>query len=534
MGTGDVLLELRGISKTFGAVQALDGVDFAVEAGRVHALVGENGAGKSTLIKIMTGAYRRDAGRMTLDGEPIDFRTPQEAQAHGVVAVYQEVNLLAYSTVAETLSLGREPTRFGLRFGFIDHRRMNAEAAALLRAIGLQVDPTVQVGTLPIALRQMVAIARGVSLGAKVLILDEPTSSLTPAEVALLFDLIRKLTAQGTGVVYVSHRLDELYTIGDSVTVLRDGRLVETRPLAGLDRLDLVCAMLGKRRDEVERGATAFRAAAAAAGRRASDRAQTQPAPPLLEVRGARSSGVLTDVSLTVTRGEIVGLAGLLGSGRSETAHLLFGIAPLEGGEIRVDGAAAIIPSPRAAIARGFALLSEDRKRDGIVPDLSVRENLTLAALPLLSRFGIVSAARQRRVVERLMDQLRIKAASPDQPLGQLSGGNQQKVLLARWLCRDPRLLLLDEPTRGIDIGAKSEIQFLIAELAAQGLAVLMISSDLEELIEGSDRVVVLRDGRTVATLRRGQISEAAILSAIAARPSPSSSPPPTPAGTGP
>jgi monosaccharide-transporting ATPase len=515
---GAILLQLRDITKTFGTTRALDGVAFAVEAGRVHALVGENGAGKSTLVKIMTGAHRRDGGSMVLEGGAVDIRSPQEAQARGIVAVYQEINLLAYSTVAENLFLGREPLRFpgrvGRCLGWIDQRRMNAAAGALLRDLGLELHPTARLDTLPIAQRQLVAIARGVALGAKVLILDEPTSSLTGREVALLQAIIRRVTAAGTGVVYVSHRLDELYAICDEVTVLRDGRLVQTRPLAGLDRLDLVCAMLGKRREELERPGPAFE----------TDRAPAPPAtsrggaPPFVELLDGHS-GALVAVSLTVGRGEIVGLAGLLGSGRTETAHLLFGVDPLEGGALRVDGVPVRITTPRQAIARGFALLPEDRKRDGIVPQLSVAENLSLAALPLLSRFGILSRSRQRTVVDQLMARLRIKASSPEQPIGELSGGNQQKVLLARWLCRQPRLLLLDEPTRGIDVGAKAELRAVIAELVKGGLAVLMISSELEDLIEGSARVVVLRDGRTVATLERGRIEEGEILRAIAAPP---------------
>jgi monosaccharide-transporting ATPase len=504
MTTPPPIFELAGITKAFGGTPALAGVDLTLEAGSVHALVGENGAGKSTLIKIMTGAYRRDAGTITLEGRPVSFRSPHEAQAHGVVAVYQEVHVLSFSTVAETLFLGREPTRFGL----IDHRRMLAMAAAVLARLGLDLDPAAQVGELPIAQRQMVAIARGVSVGAKVLILDEPTSSLTTREVAQLFALVRRLRDDGVAIVYVSHRMDEIYALCDRVTILRDGRRVATRSLEGLDRLDLVCAMLGRRREEIEAGATSFHGGTGVA---ASADA------PLVTVSRARGAGRLTDVSLAIGRGEIVGLAGLLGSGRTETAHLLFGVARLEGGEICIGGAPARIASPHDAIARGLAFLPEDRKRDGVIPDLSVRENLTLAALPLLSRLGVVSTARQERIVDDFMQRLRIKATSPDQKLRELSGGNQQKVLLARWLCRDPRLLLLDEPTRGIDVGAKREIQSLIAELASRGLGVLLISSELEELVEGSSRVVVLQDGRTVATLERTRISEGAILEAIAA-----------------
>jgi galactofuranose transport system ATP-binding protein len=511
--TSPPLLQLRAISKSFGAARALDGVDLDLLAGSVHALVGENGAGKSTLIKIITGAHPRDGGSMALDGQPVTFRSPQEAQAHGVVAVYQEVNLLAYATVAETLFLGREPTRFG----WLDAGRMNTESRRLLDELDLQIDPRMAVGALPIALRQMVAIARGVSLAPRVLILDEPTSSLTAREVTLLYAIVRRMAAAGTAVVYVSHRLDELYAICDRITILRDGRLVETRPLAGLDRIDLVASMLGRGREEVAHGATAFHSGAP---ERPPAIAPAATTPVMLRLQAAQTATRLRGVSLTVARGEIVGLAGLLGAGRTETAELIFGLEHLTGGALVVDGAEVTFTSARDAIARGFAFLTEDRKRDGLIPDLSIAENLTLAALPLLSRGGVVIRARQREVVADLMARLRIKAAGPDQPIRELSGGNQQKVLLARWLCRAPRLILLDEPTRGIDVGAKREIQTLIATLAAEGMGVLLISSELTEIVEGSDRVVVLSQGRTVSELSGvggGQIDEPAILRALAA-----------------
>jgi galactofuranose transport system ATP-binding protein len=504
MGDGSALLRIRGLKKRFAGVTALDSVDLTLERGEVHSLVGENGAGKSTLIKIMTGAYARDGGLIELEGRPVSFRTPAEAQAAGVVAVYQEVNLLAFRTVAENIYLGREPRRFGL----VDWGRMNADAGALLGRLGLPVDPRATLGTLSIALRQMVAIARGVSLHAKVLVLDEPTSSLTEREVAILFEVIGKVKAEGAAVVYVSHRMDELYAICDRVTVLRDGRLVETRPLAGLDRLDLVCLMLGKRRDEVRKGSTAF-------GEREAGETDGASAE-LLRAEGLTRGRRLRGVSVAVARGEIVGMAGLLGSGRTETARALFGLDPLEKGEVRLGGAPLALRSPRDAIDAGLALLPEDRKGEGIVPDMSVAENLTLAALPALTRLGVVSRARQREIVERFMRRLSIKAYGPEQKMRELSGGNQQKVLLARWLCRDPKLLLLDEPTRGVDIGAKGDIQALIRELARDGLGVLMISSELEEIVEGSGRVLVMRDGQVAAELRGEAISQDAIVRAMA------------------
>ena len=501
--SSEPLLRMEGITKVFSGVTALDGINLTLERGEVHSLVGENGAGKSTLIKIMTGAYRRDGGRMWLEGSEVDFQTPEDALRAGVVAVYQEVNLLAYRTVAENVFLGREPRRFGL----IDWKKMNSDAEALLTRLGLDMDPTATLGSLNIALRQMVAIARGVSFGAKVVVLDEPTSSLTEREVSILYDVIRRLKSEGTAVVYISHRFDELYAVCDRVTILRDGKLVGTRDLAGLERMDLVCLMLGKQREELQRkGATAF----GGHHERLADEA------PLLRAENLSRGRKVNDISLDVGRGEIVGMAGLLGSGRTETARAIFGADPVDEGTISLEGRPIEVNSPNDAIAAGLAFLSEDRKAEGIIPELSVRENLTLAALPTLSRLGIVSRSRQREIVDRFMKRLGIKAASAEQKIRELSGGNQQKVLLARWLCKNPKFLILDEPTRGIDIGAKGEIQSLINELAEQGLGVLMISSELEELVEGSSRVVVMRDGRAVAELRGKEISQDNIIRAMA------------------
>jgi monosaccharide-transporting ATPase len=481
------VLCLRGIKKSFSGVPALWGVDFELKAGEIHALVGGNGAGKSTLIKIMTGAYRRDSGVIEYDEKNVNFQNPMAAQAAGIVAVYQEIQLVDMRTVAENMFLGREPHRFG----FIDRRAMNTGAADILARLGLHIDPRSVVGALNIAHRQMVAIARAISFGARVLILDEPTSSLTETEVAVLFEVMRRLKSQGTAIVYISHRFEELYAVCDRVTVLRDGRNIITQPLANLSRLELVCQMLGRQPEEVSKGVTAFAQ-------------QPQPAlnqPVLLQADSLKYHQKLNGVSLAMRHGEIIGLAGLLGSGRSETVRVLFGAEPLESGTIKLEGHLLCLQDPHDAIEAGIAFLSEDRKADGIIPELSVRENLTLAALPNLTRWGIVSRQRQNELVNRFIQRLNIKAASAEQKIHELSGGNQQKVLLARWLCKNTKLLLLDEPTRGIDLGAKREIQSLIAELAQQGLGVILISSELEELVEGSHRVVVLRDGQSIAEL---------------------------------
>ncbi|MDQ6888002.1 MAG: sugar ABC transporter ATP-binding protein [Gemmatimonadota bacterium] len=508
----DPILRMRGIVKRFAGATALEGVDFELQRGEVHALVGENGAGKSTLVKILSGAYHRDSGEVWLDGKPVAFETPAEAQGAGVIAVHQEGHLLRFRTVAENIFLGREPRRRARWGGTIDWSRMRADAAALLRDLGLDIAPDAVLGRLSTAGQQMVSIARGVSLGARVLVLDEPTSSLAEREVAILYELIRRLQSQGTAIIYISHRLDELYAICDRVTVLRDGRLVTTRRLAGLERIDLVCLMLGKSHEALRQGTTAFGTAGGVAARRATsdDRA------PLLRAEGLERGRTLRDATLQIGRAEIVGLAGLLGSGRTETAWALFGAAPARRGTMVLEGHPFRPRSPEEGIRAGLGLVAEDRKAEGIIPDMSVRENLTLVALPTLTRFGIVSRARQREVVDRFVRRLGIRATSAEQKVSELSGGNQQKVLLARWLCTKPKLLILDEPTRGIDIGARGEIQSLVNELAESGLGVLMISSEIEELVEGCSRVVVMRDGRTVAELTGQAITERAIIHAMA------------------
>jgi len=503
MNSNETVLRMESIRKVFSGVVALDKVDLTLQRGEVHSLVGENGAGKSTLIKVLTGAYTRDGGEIFLEGKPVNFRSPEDAQRDGVVAVYQEVNLLMFRTVAENIFLGREPRKFG----FVDWARMNREAGELLQNLGLNINPKAELGSLNIALRQMVAIARGVSVGAKVLVLDEPTSSLTEKEVGILYDVIRRLKAQGTAIIYISHRFDELYAVCDRVTVLRDGKLVGTRDLAGLERLDLVCMMLGKQREELEKkGATAF-------GEHHEARLD---AAPLLKTENLNRGRRLKNVSLEARHGEILGMAGLLGSGRTDVARAIFGADKIEGGKIALDGKPLNLHSPTDAINAGIAFLSEDRKAEGIIPEWSVRENLTLAALPSLTTLGVVSRARQNEIVDKFMKRLGIKASSAEQKIRELSGGNQQKVLLARWLCKNPKFMIMDEPTRGIDIGAKGEIQKLVNELANEGLGVLMISSELEELVEGSSRVVVMRDGELVAELPLERISQDAIINAMA------------------
>ena len=496
----DSLLAMHDINKRFQGVQALSAASLEVEPAEIMALIGQNGAGKSTMIKVLTGAYRRDSGSIVFAGRPIDFGSPQAAQRGGVSTIYQEINLVPFRSVAENIFLGREYRRYGL----LDWGRMNAEAAELLRRFAVEIDVRRPLMEFSTAIQQMVAIARAVSFKAQLVIMDEPTSSLDEREVAVLFDVMRRLRGEGVAVIFVSHRLDELYKVCDRVTVMRDGRTVSTHRMADIDKLHLVSAMLGRDLETVRARSTGFTAP------------KSTPGKVVLSAEGLRIGRKVRDARVEVREHQIVGLAGLLGSGRTEVARAIFGADPPDAGKIEIDGRAVSPQEPVEAIALRVGYCSEDRKADGIVPDMSVRENITLGVLPRLTRLGVVDEARQREIVDRFMQRLAIKASGPEQKIRELSGGNQQKVLLARWLCTDPELLILDEPTRGIDVGAKAEIQALIRELADQGLGVLMISSELEEITEGADRVFVLSDGRTVADLPHAEASAKAIISAMA------------------
>lgn len=503
MDASSAVLTATAIGKRFPGVVALSDVDLTLHSGEVHALVGENGAGKSTLIKVLTGVYAPDDGELRYRDQQVHFGRPMDAQQAGISTVYQEVNLVPLQSVASNLFLGREPRT---RLGLVDFRAMNAAARELLDSYGVPVDVTRPLRTLGMGVQQMVAVARAAATEARVVILDEPTSSLEAREVDTLFAIIERLRADGVAVLYVSHRLDELYRICDRVTVLRDGKLVHTGPLADLPRLRLVAMMLGRDLEEVRReGATKFEGEHTAA--------ETAP---VLAASELTSKHRLDGVDVTVRPGEIVGLGGLLGAGRSETAMAIAGALPLDSGEVSVAGKRLRTGSVAAAMRAGVVMLPEDRKADGVLPDLSVRENIVLAALPRLSKTGLVSRRRQDSIVDTFMRRLRIKASSPDQRVGDLSGGNQQKVLLARLLCMQPKVLLLDEPTRGIDVGAKAEVQSLVDELAAEGLGVVLISSEFDEVIEGSDSIVVLREGKVVAELHGDQVNEAELLAALA------------------
>ena len=496
----DPLLVMRAIDKRFQGAQALAEASLEALPGEIMALVGQNGAGKSTMIKVLTGAYARDGGEIVFAGKPIAFASPQAAQRGGISTIYQEVNLVPLRSVTENIFLGRELRRYG----FLDWGRMNDEAAAILRRFAVTIDVTRPLMEFSTAIQQMVAIARAVSFEARLVIMDEPTSSLDEREVAVLFDVMRQLKREGVAVIFITHRLDELYEVCDRVTVMRDGRTVLVRPMAEIDKISLIAAMLGRDRASVRAGATGFKAPAGAAGGE------------VLNARALQIGRRVRDARVEVRSGQIVGLAGLLGSGRTEIVRAIFGADLADAGTVRLMGRDVSARAPAEAIALGVGFCTEDRKADGIVPDMSVRDNITLAVLPRLIRMGMVDEARQREIVDRFIARLAIKTSSPDQKIRELSGGNQQKALLARWLCTDPKLLMLDEPTRGIDVGAKAEIQALIRELADQGLGVLMISSELEEIIEGADRVFVLSDGRTVADLPHAEVSGPTIMAAMA------------------
>ena len=510
------VLEVTGVHKSFTGVHALRDIDFAVRPGEVHALIGENGAGKSTLIKVMTGVYEPDEGEVRLHGEPVAFASPLAAQEAGISTIYQEVNLVPMMSVARNLFLGREPRRYGL----IDSARMKREAREILRDYGVDVNPSRPLRSLGLGAQQMVAIARAVQIDARVVIMDEQTSSLEAREVETLFGVIRRLRSQGIAIVYVSHRLDELYQVCDRVTVMRDGAVVRVDDMSAVDRITLVSLMLGREIGDVRKhGTTGF-----------ADEGHAVRGAPVVAARDLQRRHQLDGVSVEIRPGEVVGLGGLLGSGRSETAKAIMGALPLDGGTVEVGGRSTR-RTVAASIRAGVVMLPEDRKLEGIVPSLSVRENIVLAALPRITRGGLVDRAKQDEIVDYFMKRLRIKASSPDQRVSELSGGNQQKVLLARCLCLDPKALLLDEPTRGIDVGAKAEVQGVINELAEQGLGVLLISSELDELIEGSDRVVVLKDGRVVGELSGDDVTQDTLMTTLAEAPPEPDLTAPAPAG---
>ena len=494
------VLEMRGISKFFPGVKALQNVDFTLRSGEIHALMGENGAGKSTLIKVLTGVYEKDAGDIYIAGQngAVSIRRPQDAQKWGISTVYQEITLCPNLTVAENMYIARTPG------SFTSWKKMNAGAKRLLEELGIPAEPGRQLGDYSIAVQQMVAIARAVDMDCKVLILDEPTSSLDEQEVAKLFRLMRDLRAKGVGILFVTHFLDQVYEVCDRITVLRDGQLVGEYAIENLPRVQLVSKMLGKELDDM----------AAIKDDSAADQAASGA--PVLEAQGLSSSDAVYPFDFSIRQGEVNGFTGLLGSGRSECVRAIFGADHVTGGHVRVNGKAAKIKKPLDAMKHGIGYLPEDRKRDGIVGDLSVRENIILALQVLQGPFKPISRAQAEKYADEYIRLLEIKTASSATPINQLSGGNQQKVILARWLLTNPQYLILDEPTRGIDIGTKTEIQKLVLKLAAQGKSCTFISSEIDEMLRTCSRLVVMRDRHVVGELTGDDLNQTKIMETIA------------------
>jgi len=496
------IVEMTDISISFPGVKALDSVSFRMFPGEVHSLMGENGAGKSTLIKALTGVYSIDSGTMTLDGEVLVINGPAQAQAAGISTVYQEVNLLPNLSVAENIMLGREPRRSGV----IDWRATRKRAAELLKRLHLDVDPASQLNSHSLAVQQLVAIARATDVQAKVLILDEPTSSLDADEVAELFRVIRGLKQDGVAILFVSHFLDQVYEISDRLTVLRNGSLVGEYLTTDILRIELVHKMIGKELAALDDLEAKSRTGAV----------EENSEKPYLEAVGVGRKGSVEPFDLSIAEGEVVGLAGLLGSGRTEVARLLTGADYADSGEISIRGQRRKLRTPRVALKERIAYSSEDRKKEGIVEDLSVRDNIVLALQADRGWFRRISRKRQDELAQSYIQALNIRPANPDALVGNLSGGNQQKVLLARWLAVAPRLLILDEPTRGIDVGAKAEIQKLVSSLADEGMSVVFISAELEEVLRLSHRIAVMRDRRKVADLPNEDLTVGQIMSLIA------------------
>ena len=485
----ETVLEMRGISKTFPGVRALDGVNLTLHAGEVHGLMGENGAGKSTLMKILLGIYTLDEGSITLFGKPVSFRSPREAIAGGICMIHQELNLIPEMTIAENIFLGREP----LKNGFVDYKRMNRDTRELLKNLNLAMDPTMKLGRLTVAGQQMVEIAKAVSYHSRVLIMDEPTSAISEEEVKRLFEIIGSLKAQ-VAIVYISHRMDEIFEICDRITVLRDGKFILNSGCADLSRDDLIRAMVGRTLADYYPKEIAKKGDV------------------LLKVEHLSSPGKFQDVSFEVRAGEVVGFAGMMGAGRTEVCETIFGMRKKSGGKVYIGGREVRIRNPVDAVRHGMALVSEDRKQYGLNLIGSVRDNIVLSALSMVNPSAFINERRLNRAADERIRMHGIKTPSRQTLVESLSGGNQQKVVLAKWMLTNSRILILDEPTRGIDVGAKSEIYRLINHLTAQGIAVIMVSSEMPEVCGMSDRILVFSEGALKATFDRDEVTQETIM----------------------
>jgi inositol transport system ATP-binding protein len=487
------LLEIRGIRKAFPGVVALDNVGFQLRAGTVHALMGENGAGKSTLMKIIAGVYTPDKGEIRLKGQPVTLKSPIDALSQGIAMIHQELNLMPHMTVAENVWITREPKN---RFGFVDHTELRRRTEALFARLNIHIDPLAEVQTLSVASRQMVEIAKAVSYNSDVLIMDEPTSALTETEVAHLFDIIRTLRAQGKGIIYITHKMNELFEIADEFSVFRDGQYIATHASSDVTRDDIIKMMVGREITQM------FPKETVPIGE------------VVLSVKNLSLKGVFDDVSFDIRAGEILGLAGLVGSGRSNVAETLFGVTPATSGSITINGQAMVMDTPAKAMGAGMAFLTEDRKDTGCFLCLDIQTNAEMAVLNqrYVNKLGFVQSSQLTKDSIEMARRLRVKTPDMQEIIQNLSGGNQQKVLVARWLLTHPKILILDEPTRGIDVGAKAEIHKLVSELAGQGVAILMISSEMPEVLGMSDRVAVMHQGRITGILDRSEATQVSVM----------------------
>jgi len=489
-------LELRRVVKSFGPVVALRSGSLTLDRGSIHALIGENGAGKSTLVKVIAGLYRRDSGEFLLDGEPVDFSSTAQSKAAGIAVIYQEPTLFPDLSVTENIFMGRQPHN---RFGRIDRRAMRDEATQIFTRLGVALDPERITEGLSIADQQIIEIAKAISLDARVLIMDEPTAALSGVEVERLFAVARSLRDEGRALLFISHRFDEVFALCDTVTVMRDGSYVDTTPISETSVDELVRQMVGRDVTDL------------------FPKLPSEVGDVVLEVEGLTRVGVFRDITFTLRAGEIVGLAGLVGAGRSEVARAVFGVDVYESGSVRLHGKPLPKGSPRAATARGLALVPEDRRKQGLVLDESVTRNVTLAIRTKLAKWGLLWGGAENRAAQEWASRLEVKTAALDAEAGTLSGGNQQKVVLGKWLATEPSVLFVDEPTRGIDVGTKAEVHRLLSELAQQGLAILMISSELPEVLGMADRVLVMREGRLTGEFSRTEATPEAVMFAATA-----------------
>jgi ABC-type sugar transport system, ATPase component len=495
---GEVILTMKGIDKSFPGVHALDHVDLEVKKGEVHALMGENGAGKSTLMKVLTGIYKKDEGTITYEGKEVEYLSPKEAQEAGIVIVHQELNMLGHLTVAQNIFIGREPKKGGL----IDDAKMNAEAKKIFETLNIDINPKERMSNLTVGKQQMCEIAKAISHEAKVIVFDEPSAALTEAEIAELFKIIRDLRDKQLGIVYISHRMDEINVITDRVTVMRDGGYVGTLITKDSTKDDIINMMVGRTIYEDPKTHSAV----------------PEDAPVVLKVENLNAGKMVQDVSFELKRGEILGFSGLMGAGRTETARALFGADTKTSGKIYINGEETIINSPIDAVNKGIGYLSEDRKRYGIITEKTVAENSTMACLEDYMAGIFINKKKENKIAEEYVEQLKTKTPGVDQLVINLSGGNQQKVVIAKWLIKDCDILIFDEPTRGIDVGAKSEIYHLMTELVAQGKSIIMISSEMTEILRMSDRIIVMCEGKKTGELDIAEVTQEKIMHAATLR----------------